>query len=140
MTLMRTLAACRVVGGVALLCVATIASEAVAQQGAQSKAAGGSWGWLPLPKVTMPKVEMPSMQTVTAPFKASYRKVTDGSKKAWEGTKELFQMGTGGASEPTERVASREQPSLWQRMFGGAPEEDQGPQTIGEFMQGSRPQ
>jgi hypothetical protein len=89
----------------------------------------------------MPKIEMPKLPTDPfAPVKASARKVSDGTKKAWEGTKELFTFGNR-AERPTERVASRpDQPSVWQRMFGGGAQEPDGPQTVADWMAQPRPE
>jgi hypothetical protein len=96
------------------------------------------WGWLKMPKVTMPKVTMPKISMPKmpadplAPIKSSAAKVTDGTKKAWEGTKEMF---TGGSKTANTHAASKtgEQPSIWKRMFGGE-EEPQPPQTVADFM------
>lgn len=95
-----------------------------------------AWSWIKMPKITMPKIEMPKMPAdPLAPVKTSARKVGDGAKKAWEGTKELLTFGGKGAKEePTARVASREQPSLWSRMFGSAEPEQEGPQSVAEWM------
>jgi hypothetical protein len=94
------------------------------------------WGWFKMPTITMPKIAMPKMPVdPLAPFKASARKVSEGSKKAWEGTKELFNIGTGRAQEPATSVASRgEAPSMWSRMFGGGEKEPEGPRSVAEFM------
>ncbi len=93
------------------------------------------WSWIKLPKITMPKITMPKMPAdPLAPIKTSARKVSDGTKRAWEGTKEMFTFGGGKtADEPAERVASREQPSVWSRMFGG-PVEPEPPQTVADWM------
>jgi hypothetical protein len=96
-----------------------------------------------MPKITMPKIEMPKMPAdPLAPVKASARKIGDGSRKAWEGTKELFTFGGGKTpSQPTERVASRpDQPSLWSRMFGGAEPQQREPQTVADWMAQPRPE
>ncbi|MEQ8208681.1 MAG: hypothetical protein RH917_02520 [Lacipirellulaceae bacterium] len=106
------------------------------------------WGWFPkpkiaMPKVTMPKIEMPKFEMpklpkdTFAPVKASAGKVVSGSKKAWEGAKEMLSFGQKKGATNT-RVASRQQPSGWGNVFGGK-QEPQGPRTIGEFMQGERP-
>jgi hypothetical protein len=96
------------------------------------------WGWLRLPTITMPKINMPKMPAdPCAPVKTSARKVSDGAKKAWEGTKEIFTLGGGKVEQPTARVASAgESPSMWQRMFGGAkkPPQPQGPRTVADWM------
>jgi hypothetical protein len=103
-----------------------------------------AWGWLKMPKITMPKIEMPKMPAdPLAPIKTSARKVGDGTKKAWEGTKELFTFGQkkSAATQPTEQLSSNpEQPSVWKRMFGGGEPEPQGPQTVADWMAQERPQ
>jgi hypothetical protein len=94
------------------------------------------WSWIKMPQITMPKITMPKMPADPfAPVKSSAAKVSDGAKKAWEGTKELFTFG-GKKSEPTDRVASRpDQPSVWSRMFGGGEEKaPEGPQTVADWM------
>ena len=100
------------------------------------------WGWLKMPTLTMPKLSMPKMPAdPLAPIKTSARKVGEGGKKAWEGTKEIFTFGGSKPQPATPRVASAAQPpSMWQRMFGGAKEEpkEQGPQTVAEFMKQPR--
>jgi len=97
------------------------------------------WGWLKMPTVTMPKITMPKMPAdPLAPIKSSAKKVSDGGKKAWEGTKEIFRGGK--ADEPAARVANAsEAPSLWDRMTGNAKEpEPQGPATVTEWMKQPR--
>lgn len=106
--------------------------------------AAGPWGWLKMPTITMPKITMPKMPAdPLAPIKTSARKVGDGTKKAWEGTKEIFTFGGSKSAEPAgpaERVASKgESPSLWSRMFGEKQAEPaEGPATVGEWMSQSR--
>ena len=101
-----------------------------------------SWPSITLPKVTMPKVNMPKWPTNPdgsavspfAPISAGATKVSEGTKKAWEGAKEMFSFG--GSSETTRRVAptnSTAEPTFWQRMIGKQPEPE-GPQTVAEFM------
>jgi hypothetical protein len=98
----------------------------------------GGWSWLKKPSFTMPKVAFPKMPAdPLAPIKSSARKVSDGTKRAWEGTKEIFSFG--GSKEkqqPPTRVASAgEPPSVWQRMFGGEEaKKHEGPATVGEWM------
>jgi hypothetical protein len=102
-----------------------------------------AWGWLKMPRITMPKIEMPKMPAdPLAPIKTSARKVGDGTKKAWEGTKELFTFGQKKSATPSgERLASNpEQPSVWKRMFGGGEPEPEGPQTVADWMAQPRPQ
>lgn len=105
-------------------------------------------GWIKMPTVTMPRVTMPTITMPKmpadpwAPFRTSARKVSNGAKQAWQGTKELFTFGGAKKSEkPSARVASnREAPSTMQRLFSGGKEEpvDDGPRTIGEWMSQSR--
>ena len=93
------------------------------------------WGWLQVPKVTMPKISMPKMPAnAFAPVKASAKKVGDGTKKAWEGTKEIFTFG-GKADQPAAAAAAAPKEPLWKRMFGGEEKkEPEGPQTVAEWM------
>jgi len=116
--------------------------------GAVASTAGGpveqtGWSGIPLPKVTMPKLTlpklaMPSMSSVTAPVKAGFSKVSSGTKKAWEGTKEIFSLGQSKpAATPGVRMSTQTKPSLWQRLIT-KPAEPQGPQTVGEFMKQPR--
>jgi hypothetical protein len=101
------------------------------------------WGWLKMPKITMPKIEMPKMPAdPLAPVKNSARKIGDGTKRAWEGTKELFTFGgSKTAEQPAARVASRpEQPSIWSKMFGSAEPETNEPQTVADWMSQPRPE
>lgn len=105
------------------------------------------WGWLPKPEITWPQVTLPSVvfpkfdrsmaSTVFSPVKSGVSKISAGSRRAWDGAKEIFGFAFGD-SRDTPRVASRRKPSMWERMFGAR--EDEGPQTIGEFMSGTRPQ
>lgn len=85
-----------------------------------------------LPKITMPKVTMPKMDSITGPVKSGFGKVSDGTKKAWEGTKEMLSFG----NKPTgssPQVASAEKTPFWKRMIVRE-SEPQVPQTVGEFM------
>jgi hypothetical protein len=94
------------------------------------------WGWLQMPKVTMPKITMPKMPAdAFAPVKASAKKVGDGTKKAWEGTKEIFTLG-GKAEKPAAGApAAAPKEPFWKRMFGGEEKkEPEGPQTVAEWM------
>ena len=104
--------------------------------------AASPWGWLKMPTITMPKISMPKMPAdPLAPIKTSARKVGDGTKRAWEGTKEIFTFGGSKKDESATRVASNgESPSMMQRMFGGGEEEKkpEGPATVGEWMSQSR--
>jgi hypothetical protein len=90
-----------------------------------------AWPSIPLPKITMPKISMPDMSVITTPVKAGYGKVTEGTKKAWEGTKEIFTFGKDD-SAPTARSQPKE--GFWKRMFTSEPDKNDGPQTVGEWM------
>lgn len=142
--------------------LAAVAVWALCGQGASGQTAGGATasditpteerpsanasplGWIKMPTITMPKVTMPKITMPKmpadplAPFRTSARKVSDGAKKAWEGTKELFTFGgSQKAQGPGTRVAANgEAPSAMQRLFGGGKEEpvDEGPRTIAEWM------
>lgn len=91
-----------------------------------------------MPKITMPKITMPSMATVTGPFKSGFGKVSLGTRKAWEGTKEMFSFGKNRTTSTTRPATnSQQQPSFWHRLLAREPE-PQVPQTVGEFMRQSR--
>ena len=110
-------------------------------QGGTVEQAG--WSGIPLPKVslpklTMPKLTMPSMTSVTAPMKVGFSKVSTGTKKAWEGTKEIFSLGESKpAAAPRVRSSTQKKTSIWHRLIA-RPAEPQGPQTVGEFMRQPR--
>ena len=111
---------------------ATAPTSAVEQTG---------WSGLPLPKITMPKLTMPtltmpSMDAVTGPFKSGLGKVTSGTKKAWEGTKEMLSFGKNKTAS-TSRRGGQQQPSFWQRLLVRE-SEPRVPQTVGEFMRQPR--
>ncbi|BBO35066.1 hypothetical protein [Lacipirellula parvula] len=117
-----------------------VAQEAPAQQQADditpTEESASPWGWMKMPTVTMPKISWPKMPAdPLAPIKSSAKKVSDGGKKAWEGTKEIF---TGGKSEqPATSVADASaSPSWWERLTGGGEkkQEPEGPATINEWM------
>ena len=95
------------------------------------------WGWLKMPTITMPKITMPKMPAdPLAPIKSSAKKVSDGGKKAWEGTKELFSGGK--TEEPAARVASAKEPSLWDRITGKEEAKPEAPATVTEWMKQER--
>ncbi|MCC6492320.1 MAG: hypothetical protein IT424_04805 [Pirellulales bacterium] len=101
----------------------------------------GPWSWLKKPSITMPKLTFPKMPAdPLAPVKASARKVSDGTKKAWEGTKELFTFGGSKEPAPEAHVAAKEGPSLFERMFGPKEPEPEGPRTVNEFLKQPRPE
>ncbi len=95
-----------------------------------------------MPKITMPKISMPKWPTNAdgsaisplAPITAGTSKVSAGTKKAWEGAKEMLSFGSKEeATHSTLSAASSDEPSFWQRMTGRQPEPE-GPQTVAEFM------
>lgn len=91
-----------------------------------------AWSGMPLPKITMPKITMPNMESFTGPVKMGFGKVTSGTKKAWEGTKEMLTFGKG-AESSNSQARGQKQPSFWQRLLV-RDSEPQVPQTVGEFM------
>ncbi|TWU24663.1 hypothetical protein [Bythopirellula polymerisocia] len=91
-----------------------------------------SWPSIPLPKITMPKVSMPNMSSLTNPVKSGFQKVSSGTKKAWEGTKEMFTFG--GEEAPAAQNSSQEKQGFWSSIFSSEPEQPSGPQTVGEWM------
>ncbi len=91
-----------------------------------------------MPKITMPKITMPSMDAVTGPIKSGFSKVSSGTKKALEGTKEMFSFGKNKTTSTTRPVANpQNRPSFWHRLLVRNPE-PQVPRTVGEFMSQSR--
>ncbi len=111
--------------------------------GADSVGAAGAvkqtaWG-IPMPTLTMPKLSMPQMAmpnlgAVTGPFKSSLSKVTSGSQKAWEGTKEIFSFGKKKSAASARRQSGGQQPSFWQRLLVRESQQTSAPRTVGEFM------
>jgi hypothetical protein len=93
-----------------------------------------AWPSIPLPKISMPKVSMPDMSVITNPVKAGFGKVTSGTKKAWEGTKEIFTFGKGNSGQSASGNNTQSKQSVWGRMFSSEPEQQDGPQTVGEWM------
>ena len=113
--------------------------QAAVPAGAAPAGAVEQTGWdgvpLPkvtLPKITMPKITMPNMESITGPVKSGFSKVSAGTKKAWEGTKEMLSFGQNKAPAAAGASAQKK-PSLWQRLVARNPE-PQVPQTVGEFM------
>jgi hypothetical protein len=118
----------------------TAPSQAAASDITPTEETGGAWSWIKKPSFTMPKVAFPKMPAdPLAPIKNSAKKVGDGTKKAWEGTKEMFSFGGSKQEDAGTRVASAgEAPSMWQRMFGQEEKKDEGPATVGEWMNQKR--
>jgi hypothetical protein len=147
---LATLAACALSSQWASAQSAATATASDITPTAEEKPAEGTspLGWIKMPTITMPKVTMPKITMPKmpadplAPFRTSAKKVGDGAKRAWEGTKELLTFGgSKKADEPAARVASNgESPSAMQRLFGGGKEEpvDEGPRTIAEWMSQDR--
>ena len=109
---------------------------AVRQTGAVEES---SWSGVPLPKITlpkitMPKMTMPNMSSVTGPVKSGFSKVSSGTKKAWEGTKEMFSFANKrSSSTSSSRSRGQKKPSFWSRLIVRETE-PRVPQTVGEFM------
>jgi hypothetical protein len=101
---------------------------------------GGAFSWIKKPSFTMPKISFPKMPAdPLAPVKNSAKKVSDGTKKAWEGTKEIFSFGGSKQEQPAAKVATAgEAPSIWERMFGAEEKQAEGPATVGEWMNQDR--
>ena len=117
------------------------ATPGAGREVAEAAPAATPLGWLTMPKVTLPKLTMPKLEMPKmpadplAPFKTGAHKVTDGAKKAWEGTKDIFTIGNGAKPTPGTPPSAQQQP-LWKRMFTTAeePPKKEGPQTVAEFM------
>ena len=107
-----------------------------------------NWYSVPMPKITMPKIEIPRFSmpsfmasdsgsstakpSMFAPLTAGAHKISDGSKKAWEGAKDMFRFGRGQSKKPMPQSDAAKRPSLWERMF--TPKEPEGPRTVAEWM------
>ncbi|QEG36629.1 hypothetical protein [Bythopirellula goksoeyrii] len=92
------------------------------------------WPSIPLPKITMPKVSMPDMSSITGPVKSGYQKVSTGTAKAWEGTKEMFTFGGEESPASSSRQSAQQKQGFWSKLFTAEPEPSSGPQTVGEWM------
>lgn len=90
------------------------------------------WPGIPMPKLTLPKLELPSMAAVTKPLKLGANKIKAGTKKAWEGTKDIFSI-TKRKVTPRAQRAQQPKKSFWKRLLVRETE-PQVPQTVGEFM------
>jgi hypothetical protein len=95
-----------------------------------------------MPKITMPKISMPKWPTNTdgtsvspmAPISAGASKVSAGSRKAWQGTKEMFSFASREETpRPSIKAKTPAKPSFWQRLTRKKPEPE-GPLTVAEFM------
>ena len=131
-----------------------VSGGVVAAQGPENESAGPSgvkqtnWYTLPMPKITMPKIEIPRFgmpsfgasggessadkPSMFAPLTAGAHKISDGSRKAWAGAKEMFSFGRGHSDPQAPTPAAKKGPSLWARMF--TPKEPEGPKTVAEWM------
>jgi hypothetical protein len=57
------------------------------------------------------------------------------TRAAWDRTVDVFTPGEKSKEEPSARVAGRDRPPVWKRMFGaGDPRTVEGPQTVTEWM------
>jgi hypothetical protein len=101
-----------------------------------------SWPSISLPQITMPKISMPKWPTNAdgtsaspmAPISAGASKVSAGSRKAWQGAKEMFSFASREETpKSSTAVKTSDKPSFWQRIIGKKPEPE-GPQTVAEFM------
>jgi len=102
-----------------------------------------SWSGFALPKITMPKLwpsTVDDRPALLSPFVSGATKVSDGAKKAWEGTKDIFSVGASSETSATRAPSAPPQPSFWQKLIGRAPQKefDDGPQTVGELMSQKR--
>jgi hypothetical protein len=61
------------------------------------------------------------------------QRVGTSTKSAWRKTVDIFTPGDSSTPAPSRRLARREEPSFWGRIFGGE-SEPQGPQTVTEWM------
>ena len=91
---------------------------------------------LSMPEIKVPKLKMPSMSKVLSPVSIGYQKVSAGTKKAWEGTKEMLTFG--GSQEKVKTAStggnsSVSRQSLWKKLTTRN-QEPVGPQTVGEWM------
>ncbi len=94
-----------------------------------------AWPSIPLPKITMPSISMPDMSVITTPVKSGYYKMADGTRKAWEGTKEMFTFGKNEAPTRTAaRTNTQSEPGIWERLTTPSTPKKDGPQTVGEWM------
>jgi hypothetical protein len=110
------------------------AGGAVAAGEASGAVKQTAWPKITMPKVTMPKVTMPDLSKVLSPVSVGFEKVSTGSKKAWEGTKEMFSFGKTNNPAPVSTTRTTQpQQSIWNRLTGRAPE-PVAPQTVGEWM------
>jgi hypothetical protein len=80
---------------------------------------------------------------VTEPKPSPMQSMKDGAKRFGQSTRDAWDrtvdaLTPGDKSQPADassRVARRDQPSMWQRMFGtDEPAKKEGPQTVTEFM------
>lgn|GEM_PF-1723260 len=107
-----------------------------------------SWYSVPMPRITMPKIEIPRFKmpsflassgassadkpSMFAPLTAGAHKISAGSKKAWQGAKEMFSVGRRESDKKVPQAAAKKGPSLWERMF--TRKEPKGPRTVAEWM------
>ena len=108
-----------------------------------------SWPSIALPKITMPQITMPRLwpseeddrPALLTPFVAGANKVTAGTKKAWEGVKDIFSVGSGNSSPAVNVAPAQPKPSIWKRLIGRAPQKQQvedEPATVSDFLKQER--
>lgn len=73
---------------------------------------------------------------VVAPQPSPMRRFGQRTRAAWDKTVDALTPGDQSQSnDPSSRVARRDEPSMWSRMFGSnEPKKKEGSQTIGEFI------
>ena len=116
----------------------------------------GAWSKMSMPKMSLPKLSMPKLSMpswpknedgiamspftpITEGMSAGARKISAGTKKAWNGTKGLFSFGGEKKEQPQSTyVAEKPRTSLWDKLKG-QPEEPQVPETMVEWMSQPRP-
>lgn len=124
------------------------ASAAEASDAAPAEEGRSFWPKMSMPKVTMPKLSMPSwpknedgiskspFTPISEGVSSGMKAISNGTKKAWQGTKNMFSFGGEEKSvvqATPVATSSTERRSLWDRLKGEEPEPD-GPQTVAEWM------
>lgn len=106
-----------------------------------------SWPSISMPQIKMPQMTMPNLwpsaendrPALLGPVAVGASKVSQGSKKAWEGMKGMFSTSAGEEASSAPAVAKQPRPSMWKRLITRKPQKSEpGPQTVGEFMSQKR--
>lgn len=108
-----------------------------------------SWPSIPLPSITMPQITMPRLwpsaeddrPALLSPFIAGAAKVSEGSKKAWEGVKDMFSVSPSESTTDSPAASSQQKPSMWKRLISRSPQkerQDDGPLTVSDFLKQER--